>query len=112
MTTRKSSKRRAAPSRKRVRRASQTTAAQKGVLVLVSLCCVAIFLYPPWRDVWTNFEGFRLHAPLAYGFFWAPPPAVFPAPRTLDELRIGEEVLVVLAVGMVFYWILGRIPKR
>jgi len=88
------------------------TTAQKIVLGVTLLACAAVLVYPPWRDVWTNFEGFKLHAPLAYGFLWAPPKAVFPVPCTLDGLRIGEEIAAVLVIGMLLYWALGKTARR
>jgi len=112
MTARRSSKKRTAPPRKRGRDTHRMTAAQKGVIAVTFCACAAILLYPPWRDVWVNFEGFQLHAPLAYGFFWSPPSAVFPAARTLDGLRLGEETIGVLGIGMLLYWVLGKTTKR
>lgn len=73
---------------------------------------VGLGLYVPWQDVWTNFEGFHLHAPLAYGFLWSPPRSVFPAPRTLDGWRLGEEFAVWAGLGSLVYWLLGRGDRR
>lgn len=69
-------------------------------------------LYPPWRDVWTNFEGFHMRAPLVYAFVWAPPPPVFPVARSIDVLRLGEELAVAAIAGLLVYRLLGVIGRR
>lgn len=79
-----------------------------GLLGLTVLLCVLALVYPPWRDVWTNFEGFHLHAPIAYGPFWSPPRSVFPSPRTIAVHRLGEEVVGVVGLGLLLHWLMGR----
>ncbi|WP_298140041.1 hypothetical protein [Acidiferrobacter sp.] len=69
-------------------------------------------MYPPWNNVWTNFEGFRMHAPLSYGFLWSPPPPVFPVARTVDLMRLGKELALVVVAGGFVYWALGRRGRR
>ena len=78
------------------------------VLGLTGLLCALALVYPPWRDVWTNFEGFHLRAPIAYGPFWSPPHAVFPSPRTIAVRRLGEEVAAIVGLGLLLYWLAGR----
>ncbi len=93
---------------RRARHASPPARARWGLLGFMVLLCTLVLVYPPWRDVWTNFEGFRLHAPIAYGPFWSPPHSVFPAPRTIAVQRLGEEVAGVIALGLLLYWLMGR----
>ncbi len=81
-------------------------------LALVVLIVAGLCLYPPWSDVWTNFEGFQMHAPLVYGFVWAPPPPVFPVARSIDVLRLGAELAVVAVVGLLVYRLLGVVGRR
>ena len=105
MTTRKSSKR---PTARRSRTPAGRTAAQKLWIALVAVAAIGVCVYPPWSDVWTNFEGFRMQAPLVYAFLWSPPPPVFPVARAVDAVRLGEELGVVGAIGVVVYWLLGK----
>lgn len=116
MTTRKSGKKSpkngvtAAP---RKGRGPDGLARRRQVLLgLIVLLCAVVLVYPPWRDVWINFEGFRLRGPIAYGPFWAPPRSVFPTPRTIAVRRLGEEIAVVVGLGLLLYWIVGRGRKR
>ena len=71
------------------------------LLIGVTLC-----LYLPWKEMWVNFEGYKLYAPVEYGFPWAPPPAAFPTPRTIDFLRLTEECGVAVVFGALVYWLL------
>ncbi len=108
MTTRKSSKR---PASRRARpkpRPERRDPLRVAWLVLVVAAAVGACLYPPWNNVWTNFEGFRMHAPLAYAFLWSPPPPVFPVARAIDIKRLAEELAVVVVVGGLVYWVLGK----
>ncbi len=75
---------------------------------LVVAVLAVMVLYPPWNDIWTNFEGFKLHAPLVYGALWSPPAAVFPAPRAIAVPRLLEELGVTAVVGIAGYWLLGK----
>ncbi len=81
-------------------------------LVLVVAAAAGVCLYPPWNNVWTNFEGFRMQAPLVYAFLWSPPPPVFPVARAIDLTRLGEELAAVVVVGGVVYWALGKRHTR
>lgn len=104
MTTRKSSKRRPARRPSGARRDPLRVA----WLVLVVATAAGVCLYPPWNNVWTNFEGFRMHAPLVYAFIWSPPPPVFPVARAIDLRRLAWELGVVVLAGGLVYWVLGR----
>ncbi len=53
-----------------------------------------------------------MRATLVYGFAWAPPPPVFPVARSIDVLRLGWELAVVVLVGLVVYRLLGVIGRR
>ncbi len=110
MTTPKSSKKAAAA--RRPRTTSGRTTSQTVWLALVVLIAAGLCVYPPWSDVWTNFEGYHMRATLVYGFAWAPPPPVFPVARSIDVLRLGWELAVVVLVGLVVYRLLGVIGRR
>ncbi len=109
MTTRKSSKR---PPARRSRPPARRGAVRAVWLVLVVVAAAGVCLYPPWDNVWTNFEGFRMHAPLVYAFLWSPPPPVFPVARTIDIMRLSEELLAVVIPGGLIYWGLGKRRHR
>ncbi len=53
-----------------------------------------------------------MHAPLSYGFLWSPPPPVFPVARTVDLMRLGKELALVVVAGGFVYWALGRRGRR
>ncbi len=109
MTTRKSFRK---PAARRPRQVSARTNSQTVWLVFVALLMAGLCLYPPWSNVWTNFEGFHLRAPLVYAFVWAPPPPVFPAARSIDVWRLGEELAVAAVAGFLVYRLLGAIGRR
>lgn len=109
MTTRKSSK---LPAARRSRPAAHRDPVRTVWLMLVVAAAVGVCLYPPWNNVWTNFEGFRMHAPLVYAFLWSPPPPVFPVARTIDLARLGKELATVVVAGGVVYWALGKRHTR
>lgn len=53
-----------------------------------------------------------MHAPLVYAFLWSPPPPVFPVARTIDVMRLSEELLAVVIPGGLIYWGLGKRRHR
>ena len=108
MTTRKSSKRPATRRSRTPSRRERRDPVRTAWLVLVVAAAAGACLYPPWDNVWTNFEGFRMHAPLVYAFLWSPPPPVFPVARAIDIKRLAWELVAVVVAGGLVYWALGK----
>ena len=106
--SKKSSKKGATAAPRKVRGPDGLVRTRRVLLGLIVLLCALVLVYPPWRDVWINFEGFHLRGPIAYGPFWSPPRSVFPTPRTIAVRRLGEEIAAIVGLGLLLYWLVGR----